>query len=525
MYLLGQLWAWVATTGVNLAIIVVLAFLIPRLGRFAERIVEREVAVRQSDDEQKTSLAFAGVGIYVAQIVAYFMLSLAFLSEVGFSLAGAAIPATVVSAAIGFGAQSIIADFLAGFFLLSEKQFGVGDWVRFQGNGIDVEGDVISVTMRATTIRTLAQETVTIPNSTARVCINASNFWSRAVVVMPVPLLGSESADSAIARAERAATTALSRPDVASSLIGDLAVQPATDVTPPATVGMPWTMDIRLMVQVEAGQQWAVERALRVGLLNEFWDEYGSATTTTGVLRDSVAKPAAHAPLADPDATVVAPAVRSTSEPTPQTRKPATGEGENTVPEQLANPDGSDPASDPLREETTTSEEMATATTRWQRIRAAAKETRPSTYWMLGVIGLLLLAKLLTFSAENADGERIAGIFAPPAKAPAESTSVESTPPNTPAPTYEEPAPTYTPESEFNTPTETADPDQPADGFSQAPTGQPTSEPVPTSQANPGASTPAAPNNAPEETVQPQSSPVDDSFAHTPDTVTQGAFN
>ncbi|AWB82060.1 hypothetical protein C3B44_06590 [Corynebacterium yudongzhengii] len=438
MYFLDQLWAWVANTGINLAIIVVLALLVPRIGRFAERVVEREIASRQNDDESKASLAIAGVGIYVAQVVVYFLLALAFLSELGFSLAGAAIPATVVSAAVGFGAQSIIADFLAGFFILSEKQYGVGDWVRFQGNGIDVEGSVISITMRTTTIRTLAQETVTIPNSTARVCINTSNYWSRAVIVMPIPLLGSESAANAVKRAESATRSALERSEITDHLIGELDVQPATAVTPPSTVGMPWTMDVRLMIQVHAGEQWAVERAVRLAILEEFWDEYGSATTASGLLRDELAEELPPQPVRPASSKHKAKESAASAADTPtEVHDPVTAdagsrdEGDNPVPTHLSQPDGSDPAAERLGDDTEDddpedTEEAEERPNRRQRIMTLVRETRGSTFWMLGVLGLLLVAKLLFFSTEGADGERIAGILAPPVRDSAEQTTEET---------------------------------------------------------------------------------------------------
>ena len=196
-YILDNAWQWMVDTGFNLALLVLLAFLVPRFGRLAMRVVEHKVA-EESTDESKAHLAFAGVAIYIAQLIGYFVIFVFILQQLGFSLAGAAIPATAASAAIGLGAQSIIADFLAGFFVLSEKQYGVGDWVRFEGGATTVEGTVIQITMRATHIRTLAEETVIIPNSKAGVSINNSNYWSSAVVVMPIPLLASGSIDEAI---------------------------------------------------------------------------------------------------------------------------------------------------------------------------------------------------------------------------------------------------------------------------------------------------------------------------------------
>ncbi|MHA2788777.1 mechanosensitive ion channel family protein [Corynebacterium sp. S7] len=292
-YLLNAAWTWIADSGLNIAILIVLIFLVPRAGRLANRILEHRIAEKADAEEGKSQLALSGVGVYVIQIIAYFILIVLILQQFGFSLAGAAIPATVVSAAVGFGAQSIIADFLSGFFIITEKQYGVGDWVAFEGTGTKepLEGTVIQFTMRSTQIRTIDQSTVTIPNSTARVAVNRSKYWSRAVVVMPVPLLGSHSSDEALERAERATREALARPEIASELLGELDVHPAVAVSPPSTVGMPWTVDMRFMIQVKAGSQWLVERAIRMSILNEFWDEYGSATTVSGALIEDVHNP------------------------------------------------------------------------------------------------------------------------------------------------------------------------------------------------------------------------------------------
>lgn len=289
-YILYSAWRWLLDPGLSLAIYLVIAFLIPRIGRFAIRFFTRRVDLDEQDS--KTRLALVGTAVYMAQLVAYFFLIVAILNALGIPLAGAAIPATVISAALGLGAQGIIADFLAGFFILSEKQFGVGDWVAFQGPGVNIEGDVIQITMRATKVRTLQGETVTIPNSTARVCVNHSNIWARAVVIIPVPLLGSTSIHEAISRSERAARRALALPNVIHEVTGELDVHPAVGIAQPTTVGMPWLVEMRFIVQVNPAQQWAVERAIRTCILEEFWEEYGSATTTSGAVRNQLEREA-----------------------------------------------------------------------------------------------------------------------------------------------------------------------------------------------------------------------------------------
>ena len=99
---------------------------------------------------------------------------------------------------------------------------------------------------------------------------------------MPIPLRSSHSTKEAIERAEAAAARALRREEIRDDVLDELVVQPAVDVTPPSTVGTPWTMSVRLMVTSSAGAQWAVERAMRTAILDEFWDEYGAAPSFTG---------------------------------------------------------------------------------------------------------------------------------------------------------------------------------------------------------------------------------------------------
>ncbi|WP_192796446.1 mechanosensitive ion channel family protein, partial [Corynebacterium sp. 12B] len=292
-YIFYQTLDWIVSQGLTLILLILLGLLVPRVGRLINRYVQSKW--EDSEEDRKASLALVGAAVYIGQGIAYFLLILVFFKTLGLSLVGAAVPATVISAALGFGAQALIGDFLAGFFIITEKQFGVGDWVQFEGNGISVEGDVMQITMRATKIRTLNGENVTVPNGTARVCINYSNYWARAVAVLPVPLLGSDSVESAISRSTSAAERALNDPMVKRDIIGELEVHPAVDVVPPTIVGMPWMMTMRFIVQVNPARQWAVERAIRTEVLKEFWDEYGSATTVDGMrvaeLRDATTRP------------------------------------------------------------------------------------------------------------------------------------------------------------------------------------------------------------------------------------------
>jgi small conductance mechanosensitive channel len=98
-------------------------------------------------------------------------------------------PAAVLGAALGFGAQRLVQDLLAGFFIITEKQYGFGDLVALTVAGIaaPAEGTVIDVTLRVTKLRSTEGEVFTIPNGQIVKSVNLSKDWARAVIDIPVP--------------------------------------------------------------------------------------------------------------------------------------------------------------------------------------------------------------------------------------------------------------------------------------------------------------------------------------------------
>ncbi len=270
-YYMFAIWQAIVDHGLPLLGMLLLGILIPRIGRLAVRVIESRLDENQ--ESTKARLALAGALVYVAQAVAYFLLVLAALSNLGVPPLGAAIPATVVSAAVGFGAQSIIGDFLAGFFILSEKQFGVGDYVSFDGV-TGVEGTVVSLTLRTTTVRTPTGEVVMVPNGSAGVVTNFSQEWSRAVVDIAIPVHEGDSLPEITEQVEKISQHALDAPEIRGDVAGELDVLPATGLTAPTAAGQPWQVQYRVLVQVNPARQWAVERAIRSALLSSFWDLY-----------------------------------------------------------------------------------------------------------------------------------------------------------------------------------------------------------------------------------------------------------
>ncbi|STD38125.1 transport protein of the small conductance mechanosensitive ion channel family [Corynebacterium striatum] len=280
-YFFIRLWQVGIDHVLPLLALLLLGMLVPRLGRLAIRVLESRLD--ESEESTKARLALGGALVYVLQAVAYFLLVLTALSNLGVPALGAAIPATVVSAALGFGAQKIIGDFLAGFFILSEKQFGVGDYVSFDG-ATGVEGTVVALTLRTTKVRTPTGEVVMVPNGSAGVVTNYSQDWSRAVVDLAVPLHEGETLEEITTQVRSISEQAIQDPTIADDVAGELEILSATGIVEPTVAGQPWQVKYRVLVQVNPSRQWAVERAIRSALLSAFWDHYNLPADAAGAV-------------------------------------------------------------------------------------------------------------------------------------------------------------------------------------------------------------------------------------------------
>jgi small-conductance mechanosensitive channel len=97
------------------------------------------------------------------------------LGQLGLDIGPAVAGLGVVGIAVGFGAQSLVRDYLNGALILIENQFARGDVVRIAG----VAGSVEDFTLRRTTVRDLDGAVHTIPNGEIRVASNLTRVWAR----------------------------------------------------------------------------------------------------------------------------------------------------------------------------------------------------------------------------------------------------------------------------------------------------------------------------------------------------------
>jgi small conductance mechanosensitive channel len=110
------------------------------------------------------------------------------LGMLGIDLAPLLASATIIGATLGFGAQMAIRDYLSGFLLTVEDQFGIGDTISVNG----VTGTVEELGLRVTRIRVADGSLVFVPNGDIRLLANSSRGWAKAVVEVTVPVASAD---------------------------------------------------------------------------------------------------------------------------------------------------------------------------------------------------------------------------------------------------------------------------------------------------------------------------------------------
>jgi small conductance mechanosensitive channel len=182
------------------------------------------------------------------------------LRELGIPLTSLVAPATVAGVAIGVGAQQVVGDLLAGFFLFAEHQFGVGDLIRLSTPGqlTGISGTVEELTLRVTKLRSQQGDLIVVPNSALRQVTNLSKDWSRVVIDVPIPV--EEDLQRVIALLAQVAADMAAEEPWHEQIIGEPVVAGVETIE----VGY---VQLRLLVRTLPGRQFDVGRELRLRVL------------------------------------------------------------------------------------------------------------------------------------------------------------------------------------------------------------------------------------------------------------------
>jgi len=256
---------WLRNGLLPTVVLVLGAMLVARLAAWAsqryrdgldEQARETIEAGRAVSEATKRSRAVAQAVEWVVVSLTYFVAGLLAIRQLGVPLTTLVAPATVVGVALGFGAQQVVGDLLAGFFLFSERQFGIGDLIRLSqpGQTTGVTGTVEELTLRVTKLRTASGEFVVVPNSALRQVTNLSKDWSR--VVLDIPIRATEDL-SAATDALRDAAQSMADDEAWSGLLLGAPVMAGVETI---EVGY---VQLRLLVRTLPGRQFDVSRELR----------------------------------------------------------------------------------------------------------------------------------------------------------------------------------------------------------------------------------------------------------------------
>ncbi len=188
-------------------------------------------------------------------LVAVFLLIMV-LQEFGVNIAPLVAGAGIAGVALGFGAQSLVKDVIAGFFLLMEDQFGVGDLINIEDKHV---GTVERMTLRITQLRDTEGRVHFIPNGSISRVVVLSKDFSKALVDVEVGY--DADLDRIFALLERiGADLHQARPEL---------VLEATDVRGVETFGKDGCT-IRTLTKCAPGKQSEAARLYRKGVIETF---------------------------------------------------------------------------------------------------------------------------------------------------------------------------------------------------------------------------------------------------------------
>jgi len=224
--------------------------------RLAARVMRRSIAsigarsAREtgSDRTTKRASALASSAAGIARVAVWMIAVPVILGEIGVNLGPFIAGATVIGAALGFGAQTLVKDLLAGIMILAGDQYAVGDTISLD----TTSGAVEDVNLLRTRIRADDGKVWFIANGEIRKVANGSLQWARATADLVLPY--ETDLDAAVEAATEEADALAREPEWAEAILG-----------PPEAHGeavRPDGITIRVTARTRPAQSTSVARAL-----------------------------------------------------------------------------------------------------------------------------------------------------------------------------------------------------------------------------------------------------------------------
>jgi small-conductance mechanosensitive channel len=255
--------AWARTSALQIVMLVAGAIVVSRIATWASQRITKVIDARSPATDALVRSEAAKHHHAVTEVVTWSFLGLLYVvtgvlivQRLDVPLTSLVAPATVIGVALGFGAQRVVQDVLAGFLIVSERQYGFGDIVRISpiSGAAIVTGTVEELTLRVTRLRTINGEVVFVPNGQISYATNLSRDWARAVIDVPLP-----------ATTDIAAVTAILR-QLGKEAFADEALRPLL-LDAPTVLGVESIsvdqFEVRVLARTLPGKQFDVSRQLR----------------------------------------------------------------------------------------------------------------------------------------------------------------------------------------------------------------------------------------------------------------------
>ena len=249
-------------TTMRILLIITIAWIAVSVLQRALRVVRMRIASRLDDrDAARRADTIGRVFRYIVTVGVGAVATMLVLSELGISLAPILGAAGVVGLAVGFGAQSLVKDYFAGFFILFEDQIRTGDVVRVGDHG----GLVEEITLRHLRLRDYDGNVHFVPNGTITTVVNMSRTFAQSV--MDVRVAYRENVDEVYAVMREVARELRADEAFATRILDDLEIAGVDKLDASAVV-------IRCRFKTAPLEQWSVRREYQRRLKQAF-DAHG----------------------------------------------------------------------------------------------------------------------------------------------------------------------------------------------------------------------------------------------------------
>jgi small conductance mechanosensitive channel len=200
----------------------------------------------QSQQIRTLSSVIYSIGLFVILFIA----AMQILALLGVNMGPLLASAGVAGIAIGFGAQTLVKDFINGFFIIAENQYDIGDTIKIAG----VQGVVENMTLRRTVLRDADGSVHTVPNSDIQVVSNLTRDWTQ--VNLQVSVAYAVDSDKVIGLLKQVGDELQHDPEFANMIVATPQVAGVDKVSGNA-------VEYLMTVKTTPGSQYAVKRELQ----------------------------------------------------------------------------------------------------------------------------------------------------------------------------------------------------------------------------------------------------------------------